>query len=671
MIKKIIQPKAVLVLSFFLWLSSFAQSLKGISNDSLENRLAVTVQDSDKVSILTELAIRLYKNEPEKSKQYALQGMRLAVASQNYEKEAKLLNLLGVVHSFQGNYDSATSYYFREMEIGKKHDNKSIIVKALANLGLNHYYRTNYDSALYYDLKALAVQEEMHDSLNIASNMSNIGNLYYRMESFQKAIQYLDAGLKIYEHLDNQTGIANDLNSLAAVYDDMGQVTKAIGMYERSLKIKEELNDQFGIANTLNNLAGIYSSQGNHGRALETYKKVLEIRTELDDKSGIALELFNISIELRNLEKYAEAIQYAEKSFINSRGIGDKLLLRNVSEKLAGLYFHQHNFEKAYEYQKFFKDISDSILNESKTKQVAEMETKYQTEKKEKENALLTINVALKEKQLLTEKAKFYVLSVVLIFILIISVLLYNRNQLKQKKILNEEMLKQEKLRIQSMIMAQEEERKHLAGELHDGLGQVLSAARLNVESLSLKNNGNAEPLLANTMNLIDHSFTELRNISHRMMPVQLIRFGLPSALNEVAATINKSGKIHISFDADENIPRFGSTVEINVFRIVQEWLNNIIKYSGATEVSVQLMFHDTELTVMIEDNGSGFEIEKLEKGKGNGWYNINSRLSLINGQIEVDSKLNKGTLVSIFISVGNTILVIKNEDGENQVISS
>jgi two-component system NarL family sensor kinase len=670
MIKQLLRFITLIIISFFQGPYAFGQSLKAIPSDSLEKMIA-SAPDSDKVSYMTEIAIRLFKSDPEKAKQYAHRGMQLAVSLHNYEKEAKLLNLIGVIHSFQGNYDSAASYYFHEMEIGKKHDDKTIMAKSLANLGLNCFYKTNYDSALYYDLKALSLQEEMHDSMNIANSMSNIGNLYYRMESNDKAIQYLEAGLKIFEHLDHQTGIANTLNSLAAVYDDLGKTSKAIELYERSLKIKEELNDQFGIANTLNNLAGMYSSEGDHVRALEGYKKVLEIKTELDDKAGIAMELFNISLELKSLDKNNEAIRFALQAYNLSGEIGDRLIQRNVSEKLSSLYFSQNNFQKAYEYHKIFKEISDSIINESKTKQVAEMEAKYQSEKKEKENAMLTANVESKEKQLLTEKIKTYILIVVLVFIVIISFLLYNRNKLKQKKILNEEMLKQEKLRVQSMIMAQEEERKHLAGELHDGLGQVLSAARLNVESLTLKNNGHAEPLLANTINLIDHSFTELRNISHRMMPVQLIRFGLPSALNEVAASINKSGKIHVRFDADENIPRFGSTVEINVFRIVQEWLNNIIKYSGANEVSVQLIFHDQELTIMIEDNGSGFEIKKLNEGKGNGWYNINSRLSLINGQIEIDSKLNKGTLVSIFVSVGNTILVIKNEDGENQVISS
>ncbi len=669
MIKKIVLFVFFLV-TFFSCERLSAQSFKGIPTDSLE-KMMVASPDSVKLSCITEIAIRLFKAEPEKAKQYAHDGIRLAVALRNYEKEAKLLNLLGVIHSFQGNYDSASSYYFREMEIGKAHDDNMIMAKSLANLGLNHYYKSEYDSALYYDLKALAIQEKIPDSVGIASNLTNIGNLYYRMESRDKAIEYMEAGLKMYEQLDNQTGIGNVLNSLATVYEDLGQKKKAIEFYERSLKIKEELNDQFGIANTLNNLAGSYSSDGDHVKALDGYKKVLEIKTELDDKAGIAMTLFNISIELSDLGKTGEAIQYGDKAFKLSEEIGDRLVARNVSEKMAKLYASQNNFLKAYEYHTLFKDISDSILNETKTQQIADMETRYQSEKKEKENALLTASVESKEKQLLTEKTKFSILIIVLVFIIITSVLIYNRNKLKQKKVLNEEKLRQEKLRVQSMIMAQEEERKHLAGELHDGLGQVLSAARLNVESLSLKENGHSEPLLASTINLIDHSFTELRNISHRMMPVQLIRFGLPSALNEVAASINKSGKIHVRFDADENIPRFGSTVEINVFRIVQEWLNNVIKYSGATEVSVQLIFHDEELTIMIEDNGGGFEVKKLNEGKGNGWYNINSRLSLINGQIEIDSKLNKGTLVSIFISVGNTILVIKNEDGENQVISS
>jgi len=133
-------------------------------------------------------------------------------------------------------------------------------------------------------------------------------------------------------------------------------------------------------------------------------------------------------------------------------------------------------------------------------------------------------------------------------------------------------------------------------------------------------------------------------------MPVQLIRFGLTAGIQDMVDDFNKSGSVLFRFDADEDLPRLNNTMEIHLFRIIQEWVNNVIKYAQAKEVSIQLGLSNGEITIMIEDNGKGFDTHLLEKGKGNGWYNINSRINIMHGQVEVDSKINKGTLLSVFV---------------------
>ncbi len=643
--------KFICAIKIFLFLfvcrvSAVAQTQQNITNDSME-RLIISVPDTQKILLITDLSIRIWKSEPEKTKRYLLKGINLARATHNYEKEAKFLNILGVIHSTQGNYDSASYYYSVELKIGEQHQDKKIIAKSLSNEGLNFFNKSNYDSALYFDLKALTIQEEIGDSLSMAGNLSNIGNLYYRMKSPVEAIKYLNEGLKIYELLHYQSGIANDLNSLGVIYDDMGQTERAIEHYNRSLKIKEELDDKFGIAHTLRNLGDIYSSKGNHKQAFVNYKKALELGMDLEDQEGVSEAMLKIAAELAEEKKYKEANEYADSAFTIACEIENKLIQREAVKSLSDYYSRLGNFQKAYEYHKLFKDFNDSIVNESKNRQVAEIQTKYETEKKEKQNALLSSRIETKEKQLLKEKTKFFVSIGFLFFIVIISVLLYNRNKLKQNKIFSEEMLKQEKLRLKTVILTQETERKRIALELHDGLGQMLSAARLNVAALDGKNE-NGKNQFNNALTLIDDSCRELRNISHDIMPALLVKSGLISAVEELAAKSGSSSALSIHIDHDENIGRLQQETEINIFRIIQELLNNIIKYAEATEVHIQFIREDQYLSLLMEDNGKGFDKNILATSKGNGWHNIQSRLELIQGTIEIDSQLGNGTVVHI-----------------------
>jgi signal transduction histidine kinase len=216
---------------------------------------------------------------------------------------------------------------------------------------------------------------------------------------------------------------------------------------------------------------------------------------------------------------------------------------------------------------------------------------------------------------------------------------------LNQQRILTEEIQKQEKLRLKAMIESQEAERQRIATELHDGLGQVLSAARVNLAA-----SNQADSHLKTSLDLIDKSCTDLREISHNMMPSLLKKSGLPAALHEITDRINQSGKISVTIDHDDNFGRLSSEIEIQIFRIAQELINNILKYAEATEVQIQLIVEDSMFTMMIEDNGKGFDKEILNSTSGNGWYNIKSRLNLISGDVEIDTRPGSGTVVTIIV---------------------
>ena len=148
-------------------------------------------------------------------------------------------------------------------------------------------------------------------------------------------------------------------------------------------------------------------------------------------------------------------------------------------------------------------------------------------------------------------------------------------------------------------------------------------------------------------LDLLDESVREVRGISHNMMPAALVNNGLEAALEELAKRVSSSGRLAMHLDGKLTTERLPETVEIHLFRISQEITSNIVKYSQATEVQVQLDQELGRITVMVEDNGTGFDIGKLMRSTGNGWHNIKSRLGLLSGTIEIDSQPGRsGTVV-------------------------
>ncbi len=174
----------------------------------------------------------------------------------------------------------------------------------------------------------------------------------------------------------------------------------------------------------------------------------------------------------------------------------------------------------------------------------------------------------------------------------------------------------------------------------------MISALRLNLSHEPIQKSKVDEAVdILNEMNV------EIRKIAFNLMPQVLMNSGLTEALTEFANRINRTGKVQVSIQAFDVNQEMSSAQKIALYRICQEWVNNVLKYSDANRISLQLVQHEDELVTIIEDNGRGFDKSALTSGSGNGWKNINSRLGLIKGNIEIDSAPgHQGTTVVITV---------------------
>lgn len=300
--------------------------------------------------------------------------------------------------------------------------------------------------------------------------------------------------------------------------------------------------------------------------------------------------------------------------------------------------------DSSYKAMLILKNLRDSIFKDETAKKTAEYRTLYETEKKERENLLLQKQNVEQER-----KTQILLISSIAGFLILIATfwVIYIRYKHRKKAEMDERIAMQQKLRFKAVMEAEEKERVRIARELHDSLGQMLSAAKMNISAMDSYNDDDAK-LAGNAKKLIDDSVKEVRTISHNLMPTSLMEKGIEPALNELAAKINDTGLMQIDLLVSTGDERLDSSVEIAIYRIVQEVVNNMIKHSKANRVEVMLDYNPEKVYLSIKDNGVGFDTANIETSSGIGWRNIFSRVYMMNGDVQIQSQPGRGTLVNI-----------------------
>lgn len=204
-----------------------------------------------------------------------------------------------------------------------------------------------------------------------------------------------------------------------------------------------------------------------------------------------------------------------------------------------------------------------------------------------------------------------------------------------------------------ALVMGEEQERKRIATELHDGMGSMLSTLKLNAETIEIDEKQLSEKeriAYKNVIELIDKACVELRNISHNMIPTGMEQFGLIQSLHSIIKNINNSGKTNFNFDTYNLNNRFNRELELSLYRIALELINNIIRHSKAKNATIQLIKNDDNITLMVEDDGIGFNVNTIVEGMG--LHNIKSRVDVFNGKITIDTQPNRGSTFIIEIPI-------------------
>jgi two-component system, NarL family, sensor kinase len=393
---------------------------------------------------------------------------------------------------------------------------------------------------------------------------------------------------------------------------------------EEALKISEQLGDPAGAIISHRGLAYYHLYQSNFNKAEEQAK---------------------LSLEKAIKQKAIQAVSSAY------------LILSQIA-----LVKKEYPPSQRYQYKS--DSIQEIIFAEEKLKNVHRLEVQYEIKQKEqKVNELQKEaeikDLAIKKNQLLVAVLILFILTGVFVsWLTVRSIrqrkrLLENENQLNLTKIKQLES-EQQLAASQSLIKGQEEERGRLAKDLHDGLGGLLSGVKFSLTNMKSNVVLTSENAMAfeRSLDMLDHSISELRRVAHNMMPEVLVKFGLSEALKSYCESIRQAKVFQIDYQYIGEEKRMASNTEIIAYRIAQELMNNIMKHARATRVMVQVATQGNELTLTVEDNGIGFDVSATQRLTNSGWTNIRSRVDFLKGKLDIQSSADAGTSVHITLPI-------------------
>jgi two-component system NarL family sensor kinase len=509
------------------------------------------------------------------------------------------------------------------------------------------YYSADYPGALETYVLALGEYESMRDTSGIANSCYTIGKIHRMMHNFPEALQYAKRGLALHTLQNSWSEISSDLNGIGNIYAEMGKYDSAFSYFTQRVQLEEKYGDSASVASALADLAASYTANGDAETGLKFHLAALhKLNAVLQDTSSWYLQKFkagvlnDMAMDYFQLHDYGSAIQTAERGLAIADSVHARKEKRIAYKTLAEMHGLSGHEDIQMQYLEKYIALNDSLLNEDGQKRIANAEVRYHLAEKEAviakldaSNTMMQLDAqrAAKETQLIWIGIG--------VFILLggtFGYVLYARSQLRHK---------QDEFR--SMIEGEENERKRIAMELHDGLGQLLSSARLNVSGLEESVKKEDEFILHNSLSLIDDACTEVRNVSHNLMPAALIKMGLVPALRELSSQISASGKIVVTFSADLFTAKLNNTEEIALYRIIQETVNNALKYSRAEKIAISLS-GSSVTTATVSDNGIGLPEGASNSNSGIGWRNIRSRVELMNGSFDIKSSRGNGTTITI-----------------------
>ncbi len=619
----------LLLLAFFF--PAYAQSHLKEMEKELDN---TSLNVEEKLQLYDDLSWEYLGIDFVKSSFYAREGIRLAHRESNQLKEGMLYRNLGVAYYMKSSYDTASVYYEKALKIAE--EEKNINLQAAVSLAFGNMYNVQCrpEKALAQYQKAISFYEKANDRQRVCAILGNIGAMYNNLRNYAQAESYILQAQEIAEELNDTLSIAQACNNLKIIRYAQDKYEEGLQLAEKARSLYKAKGDVLNEAFALHGIATVYFDYYKDYAKARVYAEEALALTENAGYPVYSVASYRILARVDELSgNIPEAERYVNKA-LSAVDPTDLDQLISIHSILMDIAIDKGEKEKAKTaFQVLYKLMLENN-SEITHAALADMEVKYETEKKE---ALI--------ETLHASKRLYLIIAVIglVAFILALAVfLLLNRYQ-RQKQLRMKEVLKQleqekQLVAVEALLSGENRERGRLSRELHDGLGGLLTMAKLDLSQLRQEKEKEKERL-EHVIGLMDRSITEMRRLAHNLMPESLARFGLRPVLEEFCTG---SSNVDFYFYGEER--RLDKDVEVNIYRIACELINNALKHAEASQINVQLIQSDDSLSLTVQDDGKGMD----GASEGQGLNTVRSRTELLGATLNIVSGKGRGTEITV-----------------------
>lgn len=550
----------------------------------------------------------------------------------------------------EGRYAEAQKHNEEALKRSTQLLDTAMIARSYLNIGSTADAAGIKDSAVMNYLNAIEFFEAMEDSINAAYLKMNIGLVFKSMDDYPKALAYYKEAYHELSSLKDEFGVTTVTTNLASLYNEISQYDSAIYYGQQGLDGYAQLGHKAYTMFPLEVIANANFELKNYTLSEEQFLEALE----LSKANQFEEETFTISLGLSKLyleqSKLKLAENYAKEAHALANKTGSLEDMADVNKLSYLIAKKAQRFSESINYLEAYQLYSDSLEGIEKVQVIADLETKYQTAKKEQEIVNQQLDIASKASAIKTQRLQIFTLIGGLVILILFLLIFYTQFRSKQQQKLQQALLEEKQRGFETVINATEKERSRISKDLHDGIGQQLSALKMALNKVS--DEITDERQKAN-LELITSRFSksaeEVRQISHQMMPHTLMENGLVEAIEDLLKSSFQFSEIKYQFEHHNVARRFQQNIEISLYRVLQEIINNIIKHAEASEVDIQLINNKGKLLLFAEDNGKG--MSKVSTG-GHGLLNIKSRLDMVAGTINYEASPSGGTALTISIPI-------------------
>ncbi len=565
------------------------------------------------------------------------------------------------------------------------------VATALINMGYKYIEIGNYPQALAYFNQAFPYCTKSNNKEAVAAYYNSTGIVYYNQGDYIRASEYYYTALKELKKVSNAPSrrAVEILNNLANINLQLNQNEKALSFYYEAAAIARKGDFRHQLAMVQINIGEYFMAEHKLDSAKSYFLDGMNISLKNDYIDLQAYANKNLGAILVESKEYDKAIPYLKlaidlvKNKYNnvvieaSYSLGEALYAQGKTEEaeellvsalnkaaaanlkdnytikgyttLTEIYKSTGQYKQAVDCLSRIAVLKDSLTSAEKAQVINQLDIKFKTAEKDK--------LIAEQKNKITQKNLWISVIAGSIFIFGFIVLALYRNSIHKQKLQAEQMksLQQEnKIGIlKAIVQGEEKERSRIAGELHDGIGGMLSAAMMRFMAIRHQNEEITKiPAYHEVMDLLDEIGDEIRKTAHNLMPEVLLKQNLPEAVRSFCNYVQEGGSLQIDFQCYGEFDNLTQDVKLNVYRIIQELLKNITQHSGANQALVQLLINEELLTITVEDNGTGFN--KGEIINGIGLLNIQTRVSSLDGNYTLESEKGKGTSVYIEFDLSN-----------------